>query len=1789
MATKIKIRKNKFVAIFLTVCILFQTCIYSPVASAEDAGFSMATGNGYITLNGVNVEYDATLQEASDKTGDGHLAEYILQVTMRSQYTATKMNQSTFVAENGTYPVSKDGWYLVELWGGDGASVDGAGVGGDGGHVYANVYLKAGQTVFFSLGGNGTPSNKTYEGGGANGNGGAHGIVGSYTVGGGGGYSALFLFEDNEFESKYGSLNAKSISETDRTSKYFMIAGGGGGGGAAASSGWGQIGTADGGNGGSLESASGSVSGSGLVSGTYFVGANGRSSGTSTSYVGRGGSNVPGAISDTILGVTDAKMSRPDNWFGTVEGVGGAGGSGELRGGAGGAGYAGGSGGVMTSIILATNVGGGGGGSSFIASSINDQTVNYSGISDVEKQYLADTNPSADGGAVCITYLGIDDVSFLNNMKLEWCFSEYTVPMPNGLTLTSNGESIGYDKDTSGENGIVATHERIDPDHSHEKAILQGFSLLDKNGEVGGEFSVAIRFTYSEGFMGGNNLPILRNHDEPYDAPMILTAQYGGEEHASTLDMGRDCGYVNMPLRIHVHAHTQEANAPSTPFMVNSMFYDEYALPCYANDGTVLGPIRDNLDKLNEPTHVNSYQYSQIKEIGEYKVYDSGGNPLDTVNGIVAPNTTSNYRVTLDVKMIPDHVSGFAAVGKRTETNDEGWVFLTGLATIIVPGSRSEMLGKFMVHYSKTLEYKNNSYFYTLNVNSHTDKDHNISPDDEALNHLITYNKDNKIIEFDHTIEADGWYLIQLWGGNGGAGGGGMLGWSEGGKGGLGGYVSGYVQLQKGDIVELFYGTNGSKDNSGSFVAGSGGKHSRASIVTVDENGVPHEEVIMIAGGGGGGGYGFINSGSNGGDSTEFITSTPNSSNEYSAYDGVGGSSRQGGAAGKNYISPRVLTNPSELGAEAQAKFNSSVQSDYLASTYGGGAGFVKCLQIAESAKDDVIQEVSVALTKYGVSTEISRYFDVKGVTFNRVTSYGAPVIENNVVSIESIVPDVTTSKVGETIFGAAVDFDIVIELVPKDGFMGGNDIPVIVEDVGVKLSHLQYSDSTTTTTPDITLGVNDIADYANVSIPYTAPEIEGHKLFRTTNDPVHSKSELYTLTSGSAPVAPVAGEEWKYDFVDIINKVTDLSTNTEAAESLSPVHTTEYEIEIGIKPKTGSSKAAVIETQTDIVNSAIAIIIVGHEVKFNLTDLEHNDEPLHGRYVAEQGVDYVVTIIPGEGKLLPHEIEVKIGDTVLEDITSNYVYNLTTGKITVKAAVITDDITITAVAHDETFTITYLYVDTPDSTSYKTVENEFEANTSISSGFHNSYSPSVTGYTFSWDWGDGNTTPPATMPAYNIWAIGSFTPNEYKLTVEYVYENGLTAETTYVEDVTYGEGYTVSLPQKSGYFSYVDGELATTVGGTMDASDRTVRVVYKATQNKLNIVYRLSTTGEEIYSDMYEFGTGENYSVDIKSYSGYTQSRDGNTYSEDWVAVEGTMPSDGSSVSVTVYYLPNVYNVDFVVDGEVVESRSVVFGNIYGFNSAGDYTVFREPMKEHSEFLGWYLGETRVHEDTVVETASNHQLVAVWKDSEFSVTINYVYENGDLAAESVTYKGTVGTFFGTVPSPEVSGFEASVNAVDVIIPGQDVIVTVTYTSKHSDVPVISATVEWGDLSYKFEHGLWNPLTHTYANDIFTPNTDGGNTVTVVNNESYVYDNGVKKDIHVVASYSFKSREGCEEVIGFFTNESSISGTKVLSSEIAQGDSNVVYFWLDGNFEPEVEGTHSVGTCTVTIRGGDSE
>ena len=291
-------------------------------------------------------------------------------LTERPWITGSLPNTNRGTARTLTSTNWHSGYYLVEVWGGEGGVGDDSSsscVPGESGYIYGVIYIPYDTQIFRTSGGNGDRDTGVAEGG-ANG-GGTGGSSSSSGLSGhrgaGGGYSAFVM-------------GATSVNQTNiNNGKVKFIAAGGGGSSARGQNLSTQRG-GSGGNGATLSSASSSIS-----AGVVFSGSDGEA--PAGSAYGRGGSTSGGAKGGNSA--TAGSLLQ--------------GGNADTRGGGGGAGYYGGGGGSVNNRITNGGPGGGGGGSSFIASGIT-----YSGLSSSITNKLTPSNPSTTGGCVKVQWIG---------------------------------------------------------------------------------------------------------------------------------------------------------------------------------------------------------------------------------------------------------------------------------------------------------------------------------------------------------------------------------------------------------------------------------------------------------------------------------------------------------------------------------------------------------------------------------------------------------------------------------------------------------------------------------------------------------------------------------------------------------------------------------------------------------------------------------------------------------------------------------------------------------------------------------------------------------------------------------------------------------------------------------------------------------------------------------------------------------------------------------------------------------------------------------------------------------------------------------------------------------------------------------------------------------------------------------------------------------------------------------------------------------------------------------------
>ena len=119
---------------------------------------------------------------------------------------------------------------------------------------------------------------------------------------------------------------------------------------------------------------------------------------------------------------------------------------------------------------------------------------------------------------------------------------------------------------------------------------------------------------------------------------------------------------------------------------------------------------------------------------------------------------------------------------------------------------------------------------------------------------------------------------------------------------------------------------------------------------------------------------------------------------------------------------------------------------------------------------------------------------------------------------------------------------------------------------------------------------------------------------------------------------------------------------------------------------------------------------------------------------------------------------------------------------------------------------------------------------------------------------------------------------------------------------------------------------------------------------------------------------------------------------------------------------------------------------------------------------------------------------------------------------------------------------------------------------------IISVDITWGDLSFTYSDGTWNPSIHTYDGAGWNVDEEGGNSIKV--------ENTGNTDVNV--TYDYITVEN--GITGSFTD-----GENPVSAPVSLpvNGSSAVYLILAGKPEKELEKA-TIGSVTVTI-GGESE
>ncbi len=836
--------RNRFFSFLSAMIIGLNSIPIMSFVTAEAASSASSSGSvNFPQPDGVTTAESAKLNH-NDSLVDNGDGTFTFTSKITSYYSYSDYSESRMKFKDGYYKLDKPGKYLIELWGGDGGDGGRAlfsgrsGVGGSGGFVYGMLDVSGdmvGKYLVYEIGSKGESTTFDTQGGGTAGDGGGAGNITFVSIGAGGGYSAVYLSNDETI----GDGEDKNVPSTGSTPIFrddpqnvLMIAGGGGGGAAGAN---GFHLTAlilkmhgDGGDGGSFDS---SISGTPAMEpyfnnvGTYYAGENGTSSGGKTSYVGQGGTDRPEGLAKTTIGFMTASTYANDWQMTYHSDLGrGVGGAGNLHGGGGGAGFAGGGGGIQNIIVDANNVGGGGGGSSYVSNTISGFTA---GIKPDDLNYFVDKDGNTNketGGAIVIRYIPDSvDYSYLGDVTIEGTVSSNFVVDTDKSSVertktTSNDADLSYDNTT----GKISFRGSIAP-------VSSGMTM----GQEQDSLTLKLVLKPKDIFMGGNDVPIFT-----YDAEdMAFTCT------SSAATGSKNCKFMTNDSTSGVY------DADYSVSHVNVLFKHEIKTNSIVRK---VGEAYTVTDLLPTQTLTGNDFISTIVQ--------------PTISGFEAHISKGYYTYTATASITPSS-SGANSVGKANPNPTA----ITATASVqVIEGLQVD---GFSVKAEKSLSYDKDNGTYDFDV------DMNVSLNGANAKKLYSYPSISSQVVYDSAAGVTrssldpGIYYIEAWGGNGGQGGdmydrSGILGFysyskkASGGVGGKGGFISGYIKISENKSLSISLGEKGDAGNSNydgtTYKSGlenvGVGKGGTATYVWIGQNTFTDETASLIAGGGGGGG-----------------------------------------------------------------------------------------------------------------------------------------------------------------------------------------------------------------------------------------------------------------------------------------------------------------------------------------------------------------------------------------------------------------------------------------------------------------------------------------------------------------------------------------------------------------------------------------------------------------------------------------------------------------------------------------------------------------------------------------------------------------------------------------------------------------------------------------------------------------------------------------------------------------------------------------------------------------------
>lgn len=334
-------------------------------------------------------------------------------------------------------------------------------------------------------------------------------------------------------------------------------------------------------------------------------------------------------------------------------------------------------------------------------------------------------------------------------------------------------------------------------------------------------------------------------------------------------------------------------------------------------------------------------------------------------------------------------------------------------------------------------------------------------------------------------------------------------------------------------------------------------------------------------------------------------------------------------------------------------------------------------------------------------------------------------------------------------------------------------------------------------------------------------------------------------------------------------------------------------------------------------------------------------------------------------------------------------VYSITSPIVSGYAA---SQLTVEGVMPEKALVLTVTYKKTENAVNIKFVMADGSAaleSMSVPVLYGDSYSikiDSIVGYT------PDKATVSGTMGAESVNVTVTYTPNKYKLTIEYVMSNGVTAPNSDVEYIDYMSEYSIDVKTLAGYESDIS-----VISGQMGNKDVKVTVTYIPKEYTVTVKFAVADNSIKLENKVYTFKQDEEYSIEVGGLKGFTP---------DMAVVTGTVNAKNEVVTVT--YRQNAYTAKYDANG----GSGTTASTSYVYNEEGNLAVSTFTRAGYA-FLGW-----DTEPNGTGTRYSNNQIIMNLTSTPNGVVTLYAQwakVSFDLGASSIKTTPSMSSFTGTI------------------------------------------------------------------------------------------------------------------------------------------------------------------------------